>query len=350
VKVANPIGRTPRLRGFTLVELLVVIAIIGVLIALLLPAVQAARESARNTQCRNNLKQIGLAVLNYESARKELPSGGWGWRWMGDPDVGGGARQPGGWVYQVAPYIEQAGITYLGRGTKGQARLDALAQQRAMVITMFYCPSRRSAVGLPAGEFTYNAGTPELDAKSDYAISGGTKVFDGLRGPNPSDDYTDCQGGFANNCPGYDWLSADDAGFNGIVFQRIAIDLRQVNDGTSNTILAGEKYLPPVFYETVTYRNGNPSNYGDDNPGDNSSIYQGYDQDTVRGASETLMPLRDDAARPEQNKYAPNGSHSFGSAHAGAVNILRVDGSVHSTEFEVDPKLWAELGNRRDGG
>ena len=101
--------------GFTLVELLVVIAIIGILVALLLPAIQAAREAARRTECKNKLKQMGLAALTHEDTQKHLPTGGWGWRWSGDPDAGYGDRQPSGWYYNILAYTEESAIHDLGK-------------------------------------------------------------------------------------------------------------------------------------------------------------------------------------------------------------------------------------------
>src|SRR6476659_9581645 len=94
-------------RAFTLVELLVVIAIIGILVALLLPAVQAARESARRQQCSNHLKQLALGALNHEQTHQTFPTGGWGWFWVGDADRGFKRDQPGGWIYNLLPYVEE---------------------------------------------------------------------------------------------------------------------------------------------------------------------------------------------------------------------------------------------------
>src|ERR1700741_4299433 len=103
--------RVSRLRpAFTLVELLVVIAIIGILVALLLPAIQAAREAARRTECVNDWKQLSIGCMNHEDQVKFYPSGGWGNRWVGDADRGLGADQPGSWYYGILPFIEEQAL------------------------------------------------------------------------------------------------------------------------------------------------------------------------------------------------------------------------------------------------
>ena len=138
--------RRSRRFAFTLVELLVVIAIIGILIALLLPAIQAAREAARRTQCKNNLKQIGLAAQNHVNTQKFFPTGGWGYHWVGDPDHGYGMNQPGGWGFTLLPYIEESAIYNMGRGMTGTNKMAALGKMMATPAPFFCCPSRRGGV------------------------------------------------------------------------------------------------------------------------------------------------------------------------------------------------------------
>ena len=106
-------GRNLR-SAFTLVELLVVITIIGILMSLLLPAVQSAREAARQTQCKNNLSQIGKATLEHVAQYEFFPTGGWGYGWAGDPDRGFNIQQPGGFFYNILPFLEQRNLWQLG--------------------------------------------------------------------------------------------------------------------------------------------------------------------------------------------------------------------------------------------
>lgn len=155
--------------GFTLVELLVVISIIGILIALLLPAVTSIRESARRTTCRNNLHQIGVAALGHVEKYGYYPSSGWGYLWEGDPDRGVGATQPGGWIYSCLPYMGYDFVhdigKGLGKGMTGDAKYNALAQAKSAVLPTFICPTRRKVIGYPAVEVSKNAAHPRRSTR-----------------------------------------------------------------------------------------------------------------------------------------------------------------------------------------
>ena len=172
--------RTTRRPAFTLVELLVVITIIGILISLLLPAVQAAREAARRAQCTNNLKQLGLAMLECEAACGHFPTGGWSWYWIGEPERGVGDDQPGGWGYCILPYIEQQALHDLGLGLTGTARTDAMKPRCYTPLSVFTCPTRRRPLAHPdilcgpPGYYT-NGGRVVVNqgSRNDYSANGG---------------------------------------------------------------------------------------------------------------------------------------------------------------------------------
>ena len=315
--------------GFTLVEMLVVIAIIGILAALLLPAIQSARESSRRTKCQNNLKQIGTACLNHLSQYEHYPSSGWGFMWTGDPNFPPGHSQPGGWAFNILPFIERQSVHDIGKGQSGNAKYTAMAEQKASVVPFFHCPSRRRAEGYPAVEVSCNATQPATLAKTDYAANGGTNVILGA-GPDISCDTNYKERGYPGCC---NWSNSEytvKVTFNGISGERSEVRSEDILDGASNTILVAEKYLNPDYYATGT------------EGADNNSVYQGNDWDVIRW---TNLPPFDDNPGVDSAQCC---SSRFGSAHFGVFNAVFCDGSVRSIIYEVDTTVFSKMGNRKD--
>jgi len=340
---------SPQRGAFTLVELLVVITIIGILIALLLPAVQGARESARRTQCSNNLKQMGLAGLNFESSCGHLPPDGWGILWLGDPDHGRDWKQPGGWIYNLLPHLEQQGLHDLQSGLTGAARATAAAQMLGTPLAVINCPSRRplaaypitasstpaaSASSYPSGTAFHPVGGGTIGAvasnvaRTDYAANGGDDFVDlsvsGFPAFGPSDYASgSSQAGYQN------WLTLGRQ-LTGVIYPASQVPLAMVTDGTSNTYFFGEKYLAPD-----NYFNGLDG-------GDNEDAYMGDNGDIARWGGPTFAP-------PAQDTPGLLEWENFGSAHASGFGVVMCDGSVRVVSFSVDAETHRRLCNRADG-
>jgi prepilin-type N-terminal cleavage/methylation domain-containing protein/prepilin-type processing-associated H-X9-DG protein len=325
--------------GFTLVELLVVITIIAILIALLLPAVQAAREAARQLQCRNNLKQLALGCLNHEHACGRLPTGGWGHSWTGDADRGTDRHQPGGWIYNILPYIEQQALYDTGRGLGTTAKNAAQLQRLSVPLAVLYCPTRRPPTLVPwiagfatGGVGIYNAGTPTKVSHTDYAGCNGSEFAFWYPPHGPA---TLAEGDNDPPSSGYPLGQfASIAKFsNGVIYAGSLIKMADITDGTSNTFLIGEKYL-------------NPDHYADGNDyGDNESSLVGADYDNLRAGN--YPPYEFAVLRPDTGGY--DSMSTFGSAHGNGFHMAFCDGSVQVINYTISRTARCCLAQRNDG-
>lgn len=296
-----------RRRAFTLIELLVVIAIIGILIGLLLPAVQKVREAANVVQCVNNLKQMSLACHAHNNQYKRLPDGGEYWdssnypRSMANGSPAIAPNQNWGWAYQILPFLEQENVWRLS---------DSQAVRQA-VIKVYFCPSRRAPMQVHDNRYG-NSGM------MDYAGNGANNRT--VTSPDAGSCGNGIDGAIVRRPNG-------EATRSGAV--RLEANFR---DGTASTLLISEKNMDLAKIGVA---------HSDDDQG----YVAGWDWDTIRW---TFAP-------PRRDLLGDNERCGFGSSHIAGVNAAFADGSVRMIRFDVqsgpanNPGVWQRLGSRNDG-
>lgn len=296
--------RSVRRSGFTLVELLVVIAIIGVLVALLLPAVQAAREASRRSKCQNQLKQIGIGVHNFHDTMNELPPSRIGYTYIG-------------WTVYILPYIEQTNLYEQFDQTKTIVNQPEAALKTS--VPVYVCPSRRAP-----GQFakTVDGTTKWLGTLGDYA------ACDGYNGADPP--YR------RKNASGMLIVTATDK-----PPMKSQTSLASVIDGTSNTIMIGEKHVEMKYL-------------GDETTGGDGPILGSFAYSIIRVAGSANMGTSTNPIWPiAKGPYdtVNNQRHMvFGSWHAaGTTNFVWGDGSVRPLNSTVDLVTLSRLACRDDG-
>lgn len=308
-------------KGFTLVELLVVIAIIGVLVALLLPAVQAAREAARRSQCMNNLRQVGLAALNFEQVHQALPAGSTTLR----SSIGGPYLST--WSVDILPFMEQQNVYDLWDPEQGFSRPQN-QQLRETFMDVYQCPSD-TELNLLAEPESGPGNNREWAPGSYRAMSGHSP---GINGDHYWDNPEAASESYETDMPlklrgaMYAVATKPSAGAGRRIGKRkfVPTKMAQITDGTSNTFLVGE-------YHTSTYQ-GRRSFW--------AYAYTSYNQSSAFYESRTLL-----ADYIKCVDIGGGGAHTckraWGSLHAGgAIQFVFCDGSVHSISPDVDMEVF----------
>jgi prepilin-type N-terminal cleavage/methylation domain-containing protein len=342
-------GRAPRRAGFTLVELLVVIAIIGILVALLLPAVQSAREAARRMQCQNNMKQLGLALHNYHDTNNIFPCSSI-WNSASDMDVKNNANLRQNWVIAILPFCEQQNLYNQFDLTKPIPHANN-ALPRATNLAFMICPSDGFAKKLFSG--AGSSDTSNLGANWARGCYGANGTLALLRsGSDENNGGGEDSGGWKSN------------NRRGVMGANIAIGIDGIKDGTSNTILVGELRAGVVAFDSRgvwAMSGGSPSSlwghgrWGDDN-GPNSPQLLADDtlacpgiQSAVGGETQ-LQKM----GMPCSRDNWPNFQQTARSQHTGSVYTCFADGSVHAISDYIDItgtplSVWERLNASCDG-
>ena len=359
-----PMRSAPRrIRGFTLIELLVVIAIIAILVALLLPAVQRAREAANRTRCINNVKQLGIALHNYHDAHGVLPPGAILSLFAGDLSPTGARfrdpREPfennqnlglhgSSWMFQILPYVEQSTVYELWRNDynvfgNSDVSFDnspnlvwrQLGYAPAQVdVPGFYCPSRRSKIG-NTGAFSHNKFLDtDASVKISTGIRGGGNDYAGCAGSGlvfnrqtraifdlTAEQIQYYQSQPRTNANNFNQLSTN----GGVLFANSSVRLTDIKDGTSQTIMIAEAER----FEGLSIPSAR-------------TIDQVASDGWAWGGAATLFSTLDGPNKKLFWGYA-------GSPHGDVCVVGMADGSARGVSKSISLPVWQTLGNISSG-
>lgn len=304
--------------ALSMVELAVVMAILGLLVALLSVGVQSARKTARLVHCQNNLRQLGVGSLNFESAHQKLPSNGWGYSWLAIENRVG-QSQPGSWLAQVFPFVE--GEEDEISVSLNRVSHDDLVESFSKIHTVFQCPERLGTSRVTYRgdvDFRLVGALSGAGCRVDYACNGGAKSYKPMAGPPAT--YLHRPMDFPWAIQFYDEGASDSSGPNGVAFIFSSVGTSEIQDGLSHTIMAGEKW-----------------GQGDWGLGNNQPWTSGDCCDTRRFTD----------SPPKYYKDPTGNENQFGAYHANVANFVMCDGSIRAVSYAIHPDIFKAMGSSR---